>query len=950
MTAMMSGASQSRPVERVTKNLLSIGALTLADFLQRPFENQPSSTSGSYQLPIPVLDHSPEHNVSGENELKNSSGTNHHSISRLHQASQRVFGSSLKFEFIEENGPSRKQCILTITRPNGMTRSYKTDPCFSKKMEAKAHVANVALKMGAMEFLLSGQVKTARSSLDDLPDEVKIIHDLCIQWRGERVKPQWYPIRDPRFGNKYGAALKIQLSPHSFRVYSSIPEFETLDEAKISCAKSALNDGIREFIEDPSGQSQSQSQDSSQSSSQSKPPGPITLQSFYESLPRPFPEDFGDKTVNEINPLGYLNSAIQAARGSKFVATWLGFANQAGLHGCLLRLDRPSQSKSYLVEPQFSKRTDAKNAVCFQAMSEGLCVDVRALAEENEKKVTDAMRKLASSRIIPTLSGEYSKARSGQPPLDYRYTQEQDAFGCSLTIQLNAKHVRHYSVPAEFRTKTDAKVALACVAAEQGAVEFLRFQGRPVPATYRPYLAIDAAQVLADQRLSNNKRKAEADGSSNADSEALFSNKRLKLDVSVSDGRSSPEPHSPAFRLPVSLPNRPPVNSWEKVSENRKRKHSDVGGPDQRKHRSWARDDVYSNSFNERLGDETLGHFGPDEWNPYDYGPDMGYPGKSGSSSLYRHSPSPWVEPAPVPSMYPPRNSEKPSMYPPRNKEAISMYPPRNTEAPYPSRDSEKPSMYPPRNTEAPYPARNTEKPSMYPPRNAEGPSMYPPRDKPYPGAHSEYSSDPYSGQSYSPMTGSRRPNSASSSYSHYDDLPPPPYRDPSSASYGPPSSSYGPPSSSYRDPSSSYRNRDQGIPIPIPFDNPNGIPIPVSVALGHDYAGQGPNHHPHNNHQNQNQHQGQHQGQKQWQNRTRKRGNKNKHQNNHQQSHSLQSHQHQDQQQKQPSLVPLAKSNVSELLGIHLFCLLHTTFFTLFFNQTFAPNRSSPNRSFSMN
>lgn len=46
---------------------------------------------------------------------------------------------------------------------------------------------------------------------------------------------------------------------------------------------------------------------------------------------------------------------------------------------------------------------------------------------------------------------------------------------------------RRYVVPAEYRTKGDAKCAVACRAAEQGAIEFLRFRGGPIPPSYRTF-------------------------------------------------------------------------------------------------------------------------------------------------------------------------------------------------------------------------------------------------------------------------------------------------------------------------------------------------------------------------------------------------------------------------------------------------------------------------------
>jgi len=43
----------------------------------------------------------------------------------------------------------------------------------------------------------------------------------------------------------------------------------------------------------------------------------LTLQGFFEALPRPLPEPVDDKTVAEINAPGWLNGLIQSARGGK---------------------------------------------------------------------------------------------------------------------------------------------------------------------------------------------------------------------------------------------------------------------------------------------------------------------------------------------------------------------------------------------------------------------------------------------------------------------------------------------------------------------------------------------------------------------------------------------------------------------------------------------------------
>lgn len=57
-------------------------------------------------------------------------------------------------------------------------------------------------------------------------------------------------------------------------------------------------------------------------------------------------------------------------------------------------------------------------------------------------------------------------------------------FGCALTVTLDATTSRKYSVPPEYRSRNDAKFAVALLAVEQGALEFIRFRDANPPADY----------------------------------------------------------------------------------------------------------------------------------------------------------------------------------------------------------------------------------------------------------------------------------------------------------------------------------------------------------------------------------------------------------------------------------------------------------------------------------
>ena len=81
------------------------------------------------------------------------------------------------------------------------------------------------------------------------------------------------------------------------------------------------------------------------------------------------------------------------------------------------------------------------------------------------------------------------------------------ACGATLTVELapnaNAERVRKYTVPAEYRNRNDAKLAVVLHAVEQGVIEFLRFFGKPPPLGYVANYARPDSQFFN----SNKKRK-----------------------------------------------------------------------------------------------------------------------------------------------------------------------------------------------------------------------------------------------------------------------------------------------------------------------------------------------------------------------------------------------------------------------------------------------------------
>lgn len=83
------------------------------------------------------------------------------------------------------------------------------------------------------------------------------------------------------------------------------------------------------------------------------------------------------------------------------------------VHGSILRIERPGETKTYLVDAQFPKRSDAKSAVCLLAMSQGVGDYIRELKEAAENKLPADKRKLANEKILQTLAADCGKVRNG---------------------------------------------------------------------------------------------------------------------------------------------------------------------------------------------------------------------------------------------------------------------------------------------------------------------------------------------------------------------------------------------------------------------------------------------------------------------------------------------------------------------------------------------------------
>ncbi|KAF7290552.1 hypothetical protein MIND_01295300 [Mycena indigotica] len=469
-------ASQS-PFEHVARNLRAIGALSVEEYLAKSGHEQDTS-------PVAV-------------EVDNIIGDS--AISRLRalcapQGSAILTGSlapraKLEVELIDE-GPDRKRCVVTITRPGGEARAFRSPVNCASAEEAEEVAAGVALERGVAEFIAVGDEEEVRAakgtllvSLDKQAPVIEVltavghIEECCREWRGPSVEPAWYTFAG---SNSYGACLKIALSPHNYRVYSCSPEFATPLTAQQKCAAIALDEGVLDFIMHGNGQTKPTPISRNSSDHVSVP---WSLQAFFETIPRPLEEDFGARTAPQIQPVGWLGSIVAQAMGTRFSSAYyaVDVLDQPvrKAHGCLLRLKRSCPDTdvptiySYLVEPQANSQKEARAAVALLALSLGAGKMIRAAHEECLGLVSPDVRHFVTKSVLSVLGTEVRRA-SGKAPL-FEFTTVDNAFGCTLTLfaTLTAADPLVYTVPERYASKADAKVAVTHLAATRGVLDVL---------------------------------------------------------------------------------------------------------------------------------------------------------------------------------------------------------------------------------------------------------------------------------------------------------------------------------------------------------------------------------------------------------------------------------------------------------------------------------------------
>ena len=78
-------------------------------------------------------------------------------------------------------------------------------------------------------------------------------------------------------------------------------------------------------------------------------------------------------------------------------------------HGAVLRLTRPGEVRTCIVDHQFPKRGDAKNTLCLVALAAGVGGYVRAVSGALETKISPEMKTIVFESIFPLLMTEYAK-------------------------------------------------------------------------------------------------------------------------------------------------------------------------------------------------------------------------------------------------------------------------------------------------------------------------------------------------------------------------------------------------------------------------------------------------------------------------------------------------------------------------------------------------------------
>ncbi|KAG6817913.1 hypothetical protein H0H87_012381 [Tephrocybe sp. NHM501043] len=268
--------------------------------------------------------------------------------------------------------------------------------------------------------------------------------------------PSWvfyYPLESTN-AVRWGAALRLHLKVPLF--YATDELYGDENEAKSACAQFAMAEGILNAIKTAVPTSSEVVEERLSVASG------MSLREWFDELPRPLPFFFEGKVLEDIHGAVTLDSWALKARGARF-KLYYHFPeamNQFTIH--------------QTSDPVFSKRQEAKTAVCLLAISQGVEKYFQSAAEEVAGAITPELRAFSDKQILPLLNEA--------PPSVTRtfvYPMDRNAYACTLTVGVGAQEVE-YSVGPDFGSKVDAKVAVLLVATKNGLIDFIHDGGAPL--------------------------------------------------------------------------------------------------------------------------------------------------------------------------------------------------------------------------------------------------------------------------------------------------------------------------------------------------------------------------------------------------------------------------------------------------------------------------------------
>ncbi|KAJ4490684.1 hypothetical protein J3R30DRAFT_3694404 [Lentinula aciculospora] len=489
LTSLIHLEPQAKPInasQSFALKLRAIGALSVEEFLNISEEDLPpirydfgfpNATCPWYYIPEAQT-------VATLPELT--------AVQQLENACKEAFGRTdvLHYSVVLKANASGYHSVLHIVRNSRMRRTYTGMRKHKTENQAREEVAQVALREGALTYILGEEPNDGLNpDSEESSNPVKMIEDCFARWRPGLKAPEW-------FSYDHGAALKVQITSRTFRVYST-PE-DTKSDAQVACAQIAIDSGILEFIKFGDGQVRPSSPNPSASNTQDATMW-SNVQEFMETIPRPFPEPEFEHNplIVEGKILQWFNKLRQDVNKSRAspLQFYFHFLQVKHAHGCLLRVEPPNSdskaARTYLIEPRFSKKAKSKIGVCIQAMSEGVgsflrayLPDPKATSPEEQSSVTLEMRRYANVTVWPAIEAACREIGPGAVTTT-QYPSNSGKFGCLLMVvvpPLPATNLgsvsRNYTVTPTYLFRDDARVALLC---EEGhrIFQFVKSRGAP---------------------------------------------------------------------------------------------------------------------------------------------------------------------------------------------------------------------------------------------------------------------------------------------------------------------------------------------------------------------------------------------------------------------------------------------------------------------------------------